>query len=136
MEKITVEVLIEADIEKVWQCWTEPEHIKNWNSASDDWHTPRAVNDVQVGGMFNIRMEAKDGSEGFDFEGVYTSVEHHKYIEYSMTDGRKVAVTFEMNDGTCKVTETFDPESENSIEMQKDGWQSILNNFKKYVESL
>ncbi len=135
-EKITVETIIDASVEKVWEYYTQAEHVKQWNNASEDWHTPRAENDLQVGGKFNYRMESRDGSSGFDFSGIYDEVEENEIISYTMEDGRKVQVMFdETEDGDTKVKVTFDAETENSIEMQRDGWQSILNNFKKYVEN-
>jgi uncharacterized protein YndB with AHSA1/START domain len=133
--KITVETTIKAPVEKVWKLWTSPEHIVKWNNASPDWHTPKAENDVKAGGKFNIRMEAKDGSSGFDFSGVYDVVKPFERIEYTMGDGRKVKITFTTTGNTTKVIETFEAETENSIEMQKNGWQSILDNFKKYSET-
>lgn len=133
---ITVETTVHAPIEKVWAFWTEPEHIMQWNSAQDDWHTPRATNDLREGGKFLSRMEAKDGSAGFDFEGTYTKVIEHRQIDYTMSDGRKVSTTFDSHDGHTHITETFDAESENSPEVQRQGWQSILDNFKNYTESL
>jgi uncharacterized protein YndB with AHSA1/START domain len=133
--KITIEALISADVKKVWDYWTIPKHITKWNFASDDWHCPNAENDLRVGGKFKSRMEAKDGSFGFDFEGVYDEVVDHKKIAYTMTDSRQVATNFENLADKTKVTTIFDAENENSVEMQRDGWQSILNNFKKYVES-
>lgn len=135
-EPITIKATVNAPIEKVWEFWTSPRHITKWNQASDDWHTPRAENDLRVGGKFTARMEAKDGSAGFDFEGSYDDVKTNQLISYSMSDGRKVKVTFLDKDGSTEVAETFDPESENPIEMQRDGWQAILNSFKKYVESV
>jgi uncharacterized protein YndB with AHSA1/START domain len=135
-EAITIKATVNAPVEKVWNAWSNPEDIMKWNSASDDWHTPKAENDLRTGGKFISRMEAKDGSWGFDFGGVYDNVEKFKVIEYTMGDGRKVKVTFTGNGNTTEVVETFDPESENSIEMQRSGWQSILDNFKKYTESL
>jgi uncharacterized protein YndB with AHSA1/START domain len=132
---ITVETTVDAPIDAVWACWTEPEHIMQWNSASDDWHTPSATNDLREGGTFTSRMEAKDGSVGFDFGGTYTKVMEYKQIDYTMDDGRKVSVTFDGHGGHTHITETFDPESENSVEMQRAGWQSILDNFKKHAES-
>ncbi len=133
--KITVQALIQAPIAKVWQAWTTPDDIKNWNNASPDWHTPKAENDLKVGGKFLSRMEAKDGSVGFDFAGVYTAVEQHKLIAYKMEDQREVAVAFiEKSPSETEIIETFDAETENTAEMQKQGWQSILNNFKSYVE--
>ena len=132
---ITVETTINSPIEKVWQYWTEPAHITNWNSASDDWHTPWAKNDLRTGGNFSSRMEAKDGSMGFEFGGVYDEVREHEYIEYTMGDGRKVKVHFTPEGNGTKVTESFDAEETNPVEMQQAGWQSILDNFKKYTES-
>ncbi len=131
---ITVEATIDAPIEKVWEFWTTPEHIMQWNSASPDWHTPKAENDLREGGTFSSRMEARDGSVGFDFGGTYTTVIEHKEIAYTMSDGRKVRVTFDGQGDHTHVTETFDAESQNSPEMQKAGWQSILDNFKTYTE--
>ncbi len=132
--KITIESTIKAPIEKVWKYWTSPEHITKWNTASDDWHTPRAENDLRVGGKFLSRMEAKDGSFGFDFEGVYDQVVIHEKIAYSMSDGRTVETTFTKDGDKTKVISTFDAENQNSLEMQRGGWQAILDNFKKYVE--
>ena len=132
--KITVENTINAPIKKVWKFWTKPEHIIKWNNASDDWHTPRAKNDLRVGGSFVSRMEAKDGSFGFDFGGIYDDVKDKEYIEYTLGDGRKVKITFAGNENATKVIEIFEAETTNSIEMQKSGWQAILDNFKKYTE--
>ena len=132
---ITIENTINAPVEKVWEYWTKPEHIIKWNSASEDWHTPRAENDLRVGGSFVARMEAKDGSMGFDFGGVYDEVKNNEYIEYTIGDGRKVKVTFTGNDNTTKVVESFEAESTNPVEMQRGGWQNILDNFKRYTES-
>lgn len=134
MEQITVKNTIEAPISKVWDYWTQPEHIVKWNNASEDWHTPHAENDLRKGGKFLSRMEAKDGSFAFDFEGTYDQVEKYKVIAYTMPDKRKVKITFSENGQKTSVTEIFDAESENSVEMQKTGWQAILDNFKKYVE--
>lgn len=132
---ITVKTTVNAPVEKVWKLWSEPEHITKWNAASDDWHTPRAENDLRPGGAFIARMEAKDGSFGFDFGGVYDEVETHKLISYTLGDGRKVEVIFESKGNTTDVTETFEAESQNSIDMQRGGWQAILDNFKKYAEA-
>lgn len=134
-ETITVQTNIESTIETVWNCWNEPEHITQWYFASDDWHSPRAENDLQVGGKFTTHMAAKDGSFSFDFEGIFSAVKKFSLIEYSLGDGRKVKITFSASGDTVSLTETFDPEEENSHELQRSGWQSILNNFKKYVES-
>ncbi|WP_435356742.1 SRPBCC family protein [Emticicia sp. SJ17W-69] len=132
---ITVETTVNAPVAKVWECWTSPEHVTQWNNASDDWHTPHAENDLRVGGKFLSRMEAKDGSFGFDFIGLYEEVEENKSIVYTMEDGRKVAIAFISEGGSTEVTESFEAEATNSIELQQAGWQAILNNFKKYVES-
>ena len=132
---ITVAAQVNAPAAKVWKFWTSPEHITQWNCASDDWHSPRAKNEVKEGGKFNIRMEAKDGSMGFDFTGTYDVVKSNKYLEYTMDDNRKVKVSFEEVDGKTEVTEEFEAETTNSLELQQEGWQSILNNFKKYVEN-
>lgn len=132
---ITVQNNIQAPIEKVWQYWTLPEHITKWNNASDDWHSPSATNDLRTGGSFTTRMEAKDGSFGFDFGGVYDEVTTHQVIAYTMGDGRKVKVSFSSQGNDTNVVETFDAENTHSIEMQRTGWQSILDNFKKYVEN-
>lgn len=133
--KVTVEATIKAPVEKVWKLWSTPEDIKKWNSASDDWHTPKAENDLRTGGSFSSRMEAKDGSFGFDFGGVYNEVVTHQLIAYTMGDGRTVKVTFTPNGNETGVTEIFDAENQNPVEMQQAGWQAILNNFKKYVET-
>lgn len=132
---ITVEATIEAPVERVWDFWNTPEHITKWNHASDDWHTPWARNDLRTGGTFASRMEAKDGSAGFDFGGTYDAVKEHEYIAYSMDDGRKVEIHFSEDGNKTRVTETFDPEDTNSREMQQSGWQAILDNFKKYAET-
>jgi len=133
--KITIETTVHAPVEKVWEFWTKPEHITKWNNASEGWHSPRAENDVRPGGKFNIRMESRDGKEGFDFGGTYEEVAVNDFISYTMGDGRKVEVSFEdEGNGKTHITETFDPENQNSIEMQKTGWQAILNNFKRYAE--
>ena len=132
---ITVENTINAPVEKVWEYWTKPEHITKWNNASDDWHTPHAENDLRAGGSFVSRMEAKDGSMGFDFGGKYDAVRNNEYIEYTIGDGRKVKINFLSNGTTTKVVEAFEAENTNSIELQKGGWQAILDNFKKYTES-
>ena len=133
-QAITIETTIKAPVEKVWQLWSQPEHIKQWSFASDDWHTPSAENDLKVGGKFSSRMEAKDGSFGFDFGGIYDVVTPNEYIAYTLGDDRKVNVVFTEEDGETKVVQTFEAESENPVEMQRMGWQAILDNFKKYVE--
>ena len=132
---ITVETTVNAPGEKVWEYFTKPEHIIKWNNASDDWHTPRVDNDLRAGGSFIYRMEAKDGSFGFDFGGVYDAVETSKLIKYTLGDGRKAEIIFNADGNKTKVTENFEAENTNSIELQKGGWQSILDNFKKYTDS-
>ncbi len=132
---ITVENAINAQVEKVWEYWTKPEHITQWNNASDDWHTPTAENDIRRGGRFVLRMDASDGSKGFDFGGVYDAVTTNEYIEYTMDDGGKATLIFTASGNSTKVTESFEAENMNSIELQKGGWQAILNNFKKYTEA-
>lgn len=133
--KIKIEALVSADVNKVWNYYNSPEHITKWNFASDDWHCPNAENDLRVGGKLKSRMEAKDGSFGFDFEAVYDDVIEHEKIAYKLNDGREVETLFENLDGKIKITTTFDAETQNPVEMQKAGWQSILDNFKKYVET-
>lgn len=133
---ITVEATVNAPVETVWNAWTSPEHIVKWNCASEDWHTPKAENDVRTGGKFMSRMEAKDGSFGFDFEGIYDEVKVNEIIAYTLGDNRKVRITFNGNGNNTAISETFEAESTNPIEMQKGGWQAILDNFKKYTESL
>ena len=134
-QTITVKTTVNAQADKVWRYWTEPEHITRWNNASEDWHSPRAQNDLRAGGRFNVRMEARDGSQGFDFEGTYDKVDPPKEIAYTMDDGRKVRVTFKPEGKSTKIVETFEPETENPADMQRDGWQAILDSFKKYAES-
>lgn len=133
--KITIEATINAPIKKVWEYWTLPQHIIQWNAASDDWHCPSATNDLRPGGKFTSRMEAKDGNFGFDFEGIYNEVETHKLIAYSLEDGRTVRTEFSEINTKTVIKTVFDAENENPVEMQRDGWQSILNNFKHYTES-
>jgi uncharacterized protein YndB with AHSA1/START domain len=136
MNPITIHTIVKAPIEKVWDMWKNPEHIKGWGFASNDWECPAAENDLKEGGKFRTRMQSKDGKSGFDFEGTYTKVEPHKAIAYTMIgdDARKVHTTFETVGDDVLITQTFDPEKENPIEMQRGGWQAILDNFKKYVE--
>lgn len=134
-DKVTIVTTVSSDIDTVWKTWTEPEHIKNWNNASPEWHTPKAENDLRKGGKFSSRMEAKDGSMGFDFGGTYDEVVPNKQINYTLEDGRKVNIVFEETDNGISITESFEPESQNSVAMQRQGWQAILDNFKKYVES-
>ena len=133
---ITVTTTIEASIENVWDAWTNPSNITQWYHASDDWHAPYADNDVRVDGTFKTTMASKDGSFSFDLEEVYTKLDLHKYIAYTLTDGRNVEITFNNENGSVNIIESFDPESQNSHELQQQGWQMILNNFKKHVESL
>ena len=134
-QTVTIEATVNAPVDKVWNYWTAPRHITQWNAASNDWHSPRAENDLKVGGRFNIRMEAKDGSFGFDFEGVYDKVIPNKQIAYTMSDGRKVDTTFTSNGNATKIVTVFDAESENPVDMQREGWQAILNTLKKDTES-
>jgi uncharacterized protein YndB with AHSA1/START domain len=133
--KITVETLVNAAPGKVWDAWNTPEDIKQWNSASEDWHTTRSAVDLREGGTFVSRMEAKDGSEGFDFGGTYTRVVPGQLIEYRMSDGREVTVEFAEASGGVLVRETFDAENEFPPEFQRQGWQAILDNFGRYVEA-
>jgi uncharacterized protein YndB with AHSA1/START domain len=133
--KITIETLVKADLNTVWAAWSNPEDIKRWNAASDDWHTTRSTVDLREGGKFLSRMEAKDGSEGFDFEGTYTRIVPHKTIEYRMSDGREVKVEFVERAGGVLVKETFAAETENPPELQRTGWQAILDNFGRHVEA-
>jgi uncharacterized protein YndB with AHSA1/START domain len=134
-EKIRIAATIAADRKKVWDFYTNPKHIVNWNFASDDWCCPKTTNNLKKGGTYSSRMEAKDGSFGFDFEAIYDEVITEEKLIYTLGDGRKVIVTFEILNNTTKVIIYFDAETENPIEMQKDGWQAILNNFKKYTEN-
>ncbi|MEO7311764.1 MAG: SRPBCC family protein [Chitinophagaceae bacterium] len=132
---ITVATTVNAPVAKVWDYWTKPEHIMKWNSASDDWHTPKAANDLRPGGSFSARMEAKDGSFGFDFGGIYDVVTEHEYITYTLGDTRRVEITFSTEGDATEVVESFEAEGSNPIEMQQFGWQSIMDNFKKYTET-
>ena len=132
---ITIKTTIKASIEKVWEFWSSPEHITKWSFASPDWHTPYAENDLREGGKFKSTMAAKDGSMSFDFGGEYTLVEKYKAIEYVLEDGRKVEISFTETPNGVEVIERFDPETQNPEEMQRDGWQAILDNFKSYVET-
>lgn len=135
IQKISVKTEVNAPVEKVWKYWTEPNHITQWNFASPDWHSPAAKNDLRENGKFSYRMEAKDGSHGFDFEGVYDKVEPHKQISYTLDDGRKTNVYFRKNGNSTLVEETFDADKSHSAEMQRSGWQAILDNFKVHVEN-
>lgn len=132
---ITVRAHVQAPLEKVWRYWSEPKHIIKWCNASADWHAPKAENDLREGGKFLTTMAAKDGSVSFDFEGMYTSLQHHKLIEYQLADGRMVSIHFAITDSGVQVTEVFEAENENPVDLQRDGWQAILDNFKKYTET-
>lgn len=134
-EIIQIQVDVEGDLATIWHYWNEPKHIEQWHSASPDWYTINAQNDLRVGGSLTSRMEAKDGAMGFDFGGIYTEVVENQKIAYTLGDGRKVEIYFEeAAPGVVQVIEKFDPESENPVELQKQGWQAILNHFKEYVE--
>ncbi len=135
MSKITVQSTIKSSIDKVWDAFTKPEHITKWNFASADWHSPKASNELKVKGRFNYLMAAKDGSFEFDFCGTFTSVEQHKQLNYKLDDDRIVEISFKENENSIEIVETFDAETVNSLELQQQGWQAILDNFKKYVES-
>jgi uncharacterized protein YndB with AHSA1/START domain len=133
--KITVEAVVKADLSTVWDAWNDPREIEQWNAASEDWHTTRSAVDLREGGKFSARMEAKDGSEGFDFEGTYTRVVPGRRIEYAMGDGREVAVEFNHAEGQTHVREIFEAETANPPELQRQGWQAILDNFARHVEA-
>lgn len=132
--RITVETLVKASLNTVWEAWNNPDDINQWNAASDDWHTTRSTVDLREGGKLSARMEAKDGSAGFDFEGTYTRVVPQKLVEYRMMDGREVKVQFSEFEDGVRVTETFEAETENEPELQRQGWQAILDNFARHVE--
>lgn len=132
--KITVQTVVQASVEKVWSHWTEPGHITKWNQASEEWHVPKAENDLRAGGKFLTRMEARDGSMGFDFEGIYDEVKPYELISYTLGDGRKVEIAFIDQGSDTKIVETFDAEGTNPVEAQQVGWQAILDNFKRYTE--
>lgn len=132
---ITIETSVKAPVEKVWKFWSEPKHVTKWCQASEDWHVPHAENDLRKDGKFKTTMAAKDGSMSFDFEGVYTNVQPMKVIEYTIADGRKVKIEFSGDAKETKIKETFEPESQNPVDMQRGGWQAILDNFKKYTEN-
>lgn len=133
--KITVAATVNAPVAKVWELWKEPKHITQWNSASPDWHTPKAENDLRTGGKFTSRMEARDGSMGFDFGGTYDDVKTNELIVYTMGDGRKAINVFTANGDTTDISITFDAESQNPVELQRGGWQAILDSFKRYAET-
>lgn len=132
---VTIGTTINAPVEKVWKYFSEPEHITQWAFAIDTWHTPYAENDLRKDGRFKTTMAAKDGSVSFDFSGVYTDVQPHKRIAYTLDDGRKVETLFESQGNTTKITQTFEAEDQNPVDMQRDGWQAILDNFRKHVET-
>lgn len=133
--KVTVQATIDIDCTKAWNYYTNPEHITKWNFADSSWHCPNAENNLQVGGKYRARMEAKDGSFGFDFEAVYSELVVGEKFTFVLSDSREVSVTFHKHNNQTDVIVTFDAENQNPIEMQKDGWQAILDNFKKYAES-
>lgn len=135
-QKITVEALVAAHKNKVWEYYTQPQHITQWNFATPDWCCPSATNDLQAGGKYSARMEAKDGSFGFDFEAIYDEVIEFEKLLFTIADGRKTAVLFSENGNQTDVTVTFEAETVNPIELQRDGWQAILNNFKTYAEAV
>jgi len=132
--RITVQAIVKAPVEKVWKYWNEPEHITHWSFASNDWHAPSATNDLRPGGKLIVRMEAKDGSAGFDFGGTYDVVKEHEEISFTMGDGRRVDIVFTAQGDETKITETFDAENTYPLEFQQAGWQSILDNFKRHAE--
>ncbi len=136
LNPITIEAIVQVDLDKAWHFWTTPEHIINWNFAADSWHCPKAENDLKVGGIFTYTMAAKDGSFSFDFSGQYEEIIPGKKLFFRLGDDRTVEVNFSVDQQGTKITETFDPESQNPIEMQRAGWQAILDNFKRYVESI
>lgn len=132
--KVTVKAMVDASVAKTWECYTHPKHIVNWNFATTDWRCPSAENDMRIGGTYKARMEAKDGSFGFDFEAVYTEIEVENYFTYEF-GGRIATVEFRKSDNKTEVVVTFDAETENPVDLQKAGWQAILNNFKTYTET-
>ena len=136
LNPITIEAIVQVDLDKAWHFWTTPEHIINWNFAVDSWHCPKAENDLKVGGIFTFTMAAKDGSFSFDFSGQYEEIIPGKKLFFRLGDDRTVEVNFSVDQQGTRITETFDPESQNPIEMQRAGWQAILDNFKRYVEEI
>ncbi len=134
--RLTVQTTVKAPVEEVWKLWNNPRDVEKWYNASEDWHTPRAENDLRTGGQFTYRMEAKDGSTGFDFTGIYDVVKLNERIEYTLGDGRRVLIDFRENQDGTNVIESFDLEDENPPELQRTGWQAILDNFKRHVENL
>ena len=131
---LTVETIVGASIHKVWEYWTTPKHIMHWNNASDDWHTPKSENDLRTGGKFCSTMASKDGKQSFDFSGIYDQVEEPCRIKYTLEDGRKVTIVFTESGHSTVIREIFDVEGSHSTDLQKNGWQAILDNFKRYVE--
>ncbi|MEO6682025.1 MAG: SRPBCC domain-containing protein [Ginsengibacter sp.] len=135
MGNITIETRVHASIEKVWKFRTSPEHIIHWNHASEEWHAPREENDLRIGETFSFTMEAKNGSEGFDFTGTYDDIKENKTISYTISDGKKVSINFSEDSDQTKITETFEAEKSHPVDMQKAGWQAIMDDFKKYTET-
>lgn len=133
-KEVKISTTVQTPVDKLWEYWTEPRHITKWNYASEDWHCPYAENNLKEGGKFTYRMEAKDGSFGFDFGGIYDEVRWHEKIAYTLGDGRKVTTTFHDKGNATEVIVIFEAESSNPVEIQQQGWQAILNNFKKYAE--
>lgn len=133
--RITVQAVVKSPVAQVWEAWNTPEEIMQWNSADPGWHCPSSENDLRVGGKFKHKLAARDGSFAFDFEGVYNTIEPHWEITYTMGDGRMATTIFNEVEGQTQITTTFDAESENTPEIQQEGWQAILNNFVQYVES-
>lgn len=134
LTRITVSALVNKPVADVWNTWTDPKHITQWCAASDDWHCPKAANDLKTGGKFSSTMAARDGSFSFDFEGVYDDVQLHERIAYTMGDGRTCEILFTTENGGTRVVESFDAESQNPVEMQRGGWQAILDRFKAHTE--
>ncbi len=132
---ITVQSTVNVPVEKAWKTYNTPTDIMQWNNASEDWHTPKAENDLRTGGSFSYTMAAKDGSFSFDFAGTYDEIKKNELVAYTIADGRKVTTTFEPAGNATKVTTTFEAENQNSIELQRTGWQAILDNYKKYTEN-
>ncbi len=136
MNKITIKTQVKGNVQQVWNAYTNPQHIINWNFATPEWHCPAATNDLRIGGEYFTRMEAKDGSFGFDFKAIYKEVKPEQSFVYVLEDGREVSVSFTPQGDTTEIVIVFDPESQNPIEMQQAGWQAILDNFKRYAENL
>jgi len=134
-QKVTIQSTVKAPVAKAWEYYNGPKHIVKWNSPSPDWHCPSAESDLRPGGKFSSRMEAKDGSFGFDFGGVYDEVKTNELVSYTLGDGRQATVRFKENGNTTDVTVSFDPEDQNPVDFQKQGWQAILDNYAKYTEA-